>query len=217
MREPVAVADDELLEGQLGVAQRPAARGAASVAPRRRAGRRGGARRARRSARGAGDAVASRAGEVETRVVAEDWAAHDSSRRPKRSPIQPRPCGGACNVRRRSSSSAGAAARARCGRWPRRRKRKLGLHARPYVLQLGAHGSVDPLSPKELTTNKRGARGPGQATITDALRAVARLLATAGKITRRPIVVPILQRRRRPARPLRPRRGKDSAAQDEHR
>jgi hypothetical protein len=69
-------------------------------------------------------------------------------------------------------------------------QRKLGLHARPYVLELGAHGSVNSLLSQEENVDgysEEGPWGPGQATITDVLAALHRLVATAEKITARAI------------------------------
>jgi hypothetical protein len=44
-------------------------------------------------------------------------------------------------------------------------RRELALHACPYVLELGAHGSVDPLLSQKKTTNlfPEGPGGPGEA------------------------------------------------------
>ena len=118
--EAVAVADDELLEGELGVAERPRrasaapaavpGEGCACLAPVR-----------------AHEAAAGRTRRVERAATTTSGPRTAStlacSTRPKRSPIQRQACGGASSEQALVGElDAPAAARARCGRWARRRR-----------------------------------------------------------------------------------------------
>ena len=161
VREAVGVADDELLEGQLRVAERPAER--VELEARRRVrsrGARGATRRARRErgsrpSRTSGEARAAR-----DRLAAGDelddhvWAEHQRDARvehPSEAPADPRAgvLGGfdrQALVRRARASPQGLEPDAVRGLVDG--ECQLSLHARPYVLQLGAHGSVYPLLPR---------------------------------------------------------------------
>ena len=165
--EAVAVADDELVEGQLGVAERAGAGRA-----RRDVGRRApaalaratGASRARRVAR-AGACAAPWRRSPARRARRSCRAEHLLDAGLEHAPEALADPAAACARRLQVScprrAPAAAAARARCGRSARRRQRELGLHARPYVLELGAHGSVNPLLPERVDGySEEGPRAP---------------------------------------------------------
>ena len=191
--EPVAVADHELVERELGVAERAAA---SRRGPPRGCGRCGaaGARRARprrcATRRHARLGVVALDDELDGRVGpstsvdaglehAPEAVAGSSGRRAAGASTTRRSPASSTRAQRLEPDAVGGLVDARG---------ELGLDARPYVLELGAHGSVDPLlSERKCAELFEGgpARSPVRRLYPTALAALARLLAIGGKNQRR--------------------------------
>ena len=160
--EAVGVADHELVEGQLGVAERSAAGregalgGRPAVAPGRE--RPPPARRVRR-ARAAAWASAGRSSTVASGPSTSSTLAWIT--RPKRPWIQRQVCGGRLERRGapRASSTGSQGREPDAVRGLVDDECELGLDARPYVLELTAHGSVYPPLPGCVVDYSK--RGPG--------------------------------------------------------
>ncbi len=186
--EAVAVADHELVEGELGVAERARARRPCGGGARARGGGwrrcaspRGGVAGGGRARLAAGPrARRSRSGPSTSSTLA-------SMTLPKRSRIQ-------------RQAAAGPRDEALADELDRAQRvepdavgglvddeRELGLHARPYVLELAAHGSVDPLPPGECrwTIRRRAPEGPVGRLYPTPSEAHREVLAIGGKNQRR--------------------------------